>query len=137
VTRYSLDTDTCIALLNGRPAQVRERFIAAQQAGDSFAVSAVVLFELRYGAAKSQHPEATSARLETFLEAPIEVLPLDAEDATDAGAARAALERAGTPIGAYDVVIAGQARRRDFTVVTSNIGEFGRVDRLSVKDWAH
>jgi len=136
VTRYSLDTDTCIALLNGRPAQVRQRFIAAPRAGDSFAVSSVVLFELRYGAAKSQHPEATSSRLETFLEGPIDVLPFDAEDAIDAGAARAVLERAGTPIGAYDVLIAGQARRRGLTVVISNVGEFARVDGLSLEDWA-
>ncbi len=136
MTSYSLDTNTCIALINGRPLVVRERFRQAQQAGNSFAVSTVVVFELRYGVAKSQHPQASGARLEAFLAGPLDVLPLDEDDAVDAGTARAVLERAGTPIGAYDVLIAGQARRRGLTVVTANLSEFERVTGLSWEDWA-
>ena len=64
---YLLDTNACIALINGRPPGVRERFRQAQQRGDTFAVSTVVLHELRYGVAKSQHPAASTARLEAFL----------------------------------------------------------------------
>jgi len=84
------------------PPVVRERFRQAQTAGDSFVVSAVVVFELHYGAAKSQHPQATEARLEAFLAGPLDVLPLDEDDAVDAGTARAALERVGTSIGVYE-----------------------------------
>ncbi|MDQ6672173.1 MAG: type II toxin-antitoxin system VapC family toxin, partial [Chloroflexota bacterium] len=86
---------------------------------------------------KSQYPQASGARLEVFLAGPLDVLPLDEDDAVDAGAARAVLERAGTPIGAYDVLIAGQARRRGLTVVTANVSEFERVTSLSWEDWAH
>ncbi|MGI9148523.1 MAG: PIN domain-containing protein [Chloroflexota bacterium] len=136
MTSYSLDTNACMALINGRPIGVRERFRQAQQAGNSFVVSTVVVFELRYGVAKSQYPQASGARLELFLGRPLDVLPLDEDDAVDAGAARAALERAGTPIGAYDVLIAGQARRRSLTVVTANVSEFRRVADLSWEDWA-
>lgn len=136
MTGYSLDTNACIALINGRPPAVRERFRQAEQAGSSFGLSTIVLFELRYGAAKSQHPEATGARLEMFLTGPLDLLPFDDEDAADVGAARAVLERAGTPIGAYDLLIAGQARRRGLTVVTANAREFGRVASLSWEDWA-
>jgi tRNA(fMet)-specific endonuclease VapC len=46
-----------------------------------------------------------------------------------------ALERSGTPIGAYDLLIAGQALRRGLTVVTANASEFGRVAELSWVDW--
>ena len=49
---------------------------------------------------------------------------------------RAALEGEGQPIGAYDVLIAGQARRRGLTVVTATVGEFSRVDDLAWEDWA-
>jgi tRNA(fMet)-specific endonuclease VapC len=136
LTDYSLDTNACIALINGRPPAVRARFAQAQQAGNSFAVSAVVLFELRYGVAKSQNPSASGARLEAFLAGPLDVFALDVEDAAEAGACRAALERAGTPIGAYDVLIAGQARRRGLTVVTANVSEFSRIAGLAWEDWA-
>lgn len=40
------------------------------------------------------------------------VLPFDADDARHASEVRAALSRVGSPIGAYDVLIAGQARAR-------------------------
>jgi tRNA(fMet)-specific endonuclease VapC len=135
VTSYSLDTNACIALINGRPPAVREQFRQAQQRGDSFAVSTIVLYELRYGVAKSQHPQASDARLQTFLAGPLDVLEFDEDDAADAGAARAALERAGKPVGAYDLLIAGQARRRGLTVVTANVSEFGRVTGLAWEDW--
>ncbi len=112
---------------------MRERFAQAHQAGDSFAVSTIVVFELRYGAAKSRYRDATHARLEAFLAGPLGILAFDEDDAADAGEARAALEQAGAPIG--DVLIAGQARRRGVTVVTANAGEFSRVDGLAWQDW--
>ncbi len=136
MTRYTLDTNACIAMINGRPPIVRERFARAHAAGNTLTVSAVVLFELRYGAAKSQHPAATADRLEAFLAGPLDVLPFGENDAADAGALRATLERAGTPIGAYDLLIAGQARQRGLTVVTANVAEFDRVEDLTWEDWA-
>src|SRR5260370_14207420 len=45
-------------------------------------------------------------------------------------------ERAGTPIGPYDVLVAAQARRRDALLVTANEREFARVPRLKFEDWA-
>ena len=75
-------------------------------------------------------------RLLVFLQLPISILPLEPEDAEEAGEIRAALERAGTPIGPYDVLIAGQARRRDALLVTANSREFARVPGLKTEDWA-
>ena len=62
--------------------------------------------------------------------------PFDQEDAQEAGRVRAELEIAGKPIGAYDVLIAAQARRRRTTLVTSNVTEFDRVAGLKWGDWA-
>ena len=133
---YLLDTNACIALINGTPKDVRRRFQRAIAKGATILVSSVVAFELWYGVAKSQRKEANTQRLEAFLAGPLEWTLFDEEDAQEAGRVRAELEIAGEPIGAHDVLIAGQARRRNATLVTSNMGEFDRVAGLKREDWA-
>jgi tRNA(fMet)-specific endonuclease VapC len=130
---YLLDTNACIALINGTSPAIRGRFQRAVSSGAQIYVSSVVTFELWYGVAKSVH---RSQRLEAFLAGPITLLPLEDEDARVAGSIRAALQASGTPIGAYDVLIAGQAVARQFTLVTANISEFSRVKGLAWQDWA-
>jgi tRNA(fMet)-specific endonuclease VapC len=132
---YLLDTNAVVALLRNKPVQVRERFRQAETAGDYLALSSVVLFELWYGVAKSSQVPENTERLKILLSGDLDLLDFDDEDARTAGQIRAALERAGTPIGAYDLLIAGQALRRGLTVVTANTGEFGRVAGLSWQDW--
>lgn len=133
---HLLDTNACIALINGNPPPVRARFRQATAAGSGVAVSAVVAFELWYGVAKSARRAANAARLEAFFAGPLDLLPFDDEDARVAGQVRATLEASGTPIGAYDVLIAGQALRRGATLVTANVAEFARVAGLAWEDWA-
>ena len=58
------------------------------------------------------------------------------DDAREAGDIRAALERTGTPIGPYDVLIAAQARRRGAMLATANVREFARVPGLRLVDWS-
>jgi tRNA(fMet)-specific endonuclease VapC len=133
---YLLDTNACIALINGTPPNVRPRLERALKDGASVAVSAVVAFELWYGAAKRARRYADRRRLETFFAGPLELVPFDDEDARAADQVRAALEAAGSPIGAYDLLIAGQALRYDATLVTANTAEFSRVSDLRWEDWA-
>ncbi len=131
-----LDTNAVIAVLNDRTSPVRAGIEAAIGLGRTLSISSIVLFELRYGAAKSARPERNAQRIVDFLSGPIEVLPFEPADADEAGDIRAALERAGTPIGPYDVLVAAQARRRDALLVTANQREFARVPRLKFEDWA-
>lgn len=133
---YLLDTNACIALINGRPESVRRRFERVSTAGEVIATSSVVLFELWYGVTKSQRPKVNAERVATFLAGPLEILDFSAEDAEHAGRIRAALEIAGKPIGAYDLLIAGQAIRNKATLVTANSSEFARVRGLRLQDWA-
>ena len=133
---YLLDTNACIALINGTPKEVRQRFQRAINKGATMLVSSVVAFELWYGVAKSQRKEANTQRLEAFLAGPLEWTAFDEEDAQEAGLVRAELEVAGKPIGAYDVLIAAQARRRGTTLVTSDIAEFDRVTGVKWEDWS-
>jgi tRNA(fMet)-specific endonuclease VapC len=133
---YLLDTNACIALINRTSAAVRSRFQRAMGGGANIYVSSVVTFELWYGVAKSLYQSQNTQRLEVFLTGPIILLPLEKEDARVAGSVRASLQASGTPIGAYDVLIAGQALARRYTLVTANVSEFARVKGLSWQDWA-
>ena len=133
---YVLDTNACIALINGNPASVRGRFQKAVGTDAQIFVPAIVSFELWNGVAKSARPALNTQLLGTFLSGPVIELPFNDEDARAAGAIRAALEASGRPIGAYDLLIAGQALARQLTLVTANVSEFPRVKGLSWQDWA-
>lgn len=133
---YLLDTNACIALINGSPASVRKRLQRAAADGSQVFVSSVVVFELWYGVAKSSREDFNTERLKAFLSGPVTLLPLAEEDARVAGSIRAALEISGKPIGAYDVLIAGQALNGQLTLVTANVSEFSRVQGLAWQDWA-
>jgi tRNA(fMet)-specific endonuclease VapC len=136
MTTYLLDTNACIALINGHEANVRRRFQRAVARESVILLSSIVAFELWYGVAKSQRKESNTARLEAFFAGPLEWAPFDDEDARAAGTIRGELETAGKPIGAYDVLLAGQARRHGATLVTSNSKEFARIAALKWEDWA-
>jgi tRNA(fMet)-specific endonuclease VapC len=129
--RHMLDTNLCIRLLRDRPASLRPRFNAE---ADTLCISAITLTELLHGAAKSAKPVENRREVEGFA-ARLAVLPFDEAAAAHAGEIRAALERRGTPIGAYDVPIAGHARSQGLVVVTGNLGEFRRIEGLRAEDW--
>jgi tRNA(fMet)-specific endonuclease VapC len=89
-------------------------------------VPAIVMCELWYGVRKSARPDAKAAALSMFLTLGVVPWPFDPEDADEAGIVRVDLERAGTPIGPNDILIAAQARRRAALLVTANTAEFAR-----------
>ena len=128
--RYLLDANAVIALLNDTTSPIARR--VRRYAPRDIGVSAVVVYELYYGAFKSQRVEKNVARVNA-LQFP--VLEFDQEDARQAGEIRAHLALKGTPIGPYDVLIAGQAKARKLTLVTHNTTEFTRVLGLKVEDW--
>jgi tRNA(fMet)-specific endonuclease VapC len=136
MTTYLLDTNACIALINGTEINVRRRLKRAVARESVILLSSIVAFELWYGVAKSQRKDSNTQRLETFLGGPLEWALFDEDDARAAGTVRAELETVGRPVGAYDVLLAGQARRRGATLVTSNTKEFARVQGLKWEDWA-
>lgn len=133
---YLLDTNACIALINGKPASVRTKFQTATDKGAKIFVSSIAAFELWYGVAKSSRREFNRKRLEAFFAGPLYLLPFANEDGEIAGAIRADLEANGKPIGAYDLLIAGQAMRNKLTLVTANLLEFARIKALIWTDWA-
>jgi len=133
---YSLDTNACIALINGSSVPVRRRFKEALSAGSVICVSTVAVHELWYGVAKSARRDYNTERVQAFLSGPVRLMAFDDADARAAGEVRALLEQERRPIGAYDSLLAGQAARRGFTLVTANVREFERVDGLMWEDWS-
>ena len=132
---YLLDTNACIALINGNPPTVRAKFRKATDLGGQVFVSSIALFELWYGVAKSSRRDFDKKRLEAFFAGPIHPLSFEDQDAEIAGAIQADLESIGKPIGAYDLLIAGQAIRNKLTLITANLSEFARIKGLAWSDW--
>lgn len=133
---FCLDTNVVIGAMTGRAPHLIARLAAELRRGAPPAIPAVVLFELRYGVAKSAFPDRNLARLDDFLVATPHILSFDAADAAEAGDIRAFLEADGKPIAPYDLLIAAQIRRRGAILVTTNRREFERVPGLMVTDWA-
>ena len=126
---YLLDTNAVIALMKGHTGFLTR---LRQHKPRNFAMPSIVAHELYFGAYTSRHAADNLRRVEALQ---FEILDFDPEDARRAGEVRAQLASAGTPIGTYDVLIAGQALARSLTLVTHNMREFQRVSGLSVEDW--
>ena len=97
-------------------------------------LSSVVKAELLYGARKSTRVAENLSLLERFFDT-IASLPFDDRCAEDYGLLRAELDRAGTPIGPNDLLIAATARVHRAILVTHNVREFSRVAELRTEDW--
>ncbi|MGI9462724.1 MAG: type II toxin-antitoxin system tRNA(fMet)-specific endonuclease VapC [Aestuariivirgaceae bacterium] len=129
--RYLLDTNICIYVIKNRPPALREKF---NRESPRMAISMVALMELYFGAEKSVHPKRNRDVIEAFA-ARLQVLDYGAKAALHTAEIRAALAAAGTPIGTYDVMIAGHGRSEGLIMVTNNRREFDRVDGLQIENW--
>ena len=127
--RFLLDTNAVIALLRGNE-QFRSRLELHVPA--DVGVSSIVHHELCFGAHKSSRREANLAEIRGLQ---IDTVPFSKADAERSGEIRALMQSRGTPIGPYDVLIAGQALARSLTLVTHNLREFDRIPGLSLEDW--
>lgn len=126
---FLLDTNAVIAAFKGHDG-VLSRIKA--RSPQHVAISSIVIHELYYGAFKSARRLENLMRVNALR---FPVLEFDRDDARCAGDIRARLSASGSPIGPYDVLIAGQALSRSLILVTRNGREFARVDGLKIEDW--
>lgn len=129
--RYMLDTNILIYTIRNRPEVVRRRFEAHD---GEMCASSVTAMELLYGAHKSQAVRRNLDVVEGLL-ARLDILDFDLAAAEQTGQIRAELASRGTPIGPFDVMIAGHARSSGLGLVTNDQAEFGRVDGLRLENW--
>lgn len=130
----SLDTNVMVDVVNGRRPDVRAKYDEALHRGDQLVTCALAAHELLYGASISARPEVHVARANALL-ADLEVVDLTFGDGLAAVPVRQVLRRRGQAIGTWDLLIAGQALNRGWTLVSANLREFGRVDGLETQDW--
>ena len=129
---FLLDTNVCIAFLNGRDKGVRDKLLAMDP--ESVRLCSVVRAELLYGARNSDHVDANLGRLNEFLSA-FESLPFDDACADHYGIVRAQLRRGGLTIGPNDLLIAAIALANDQALITRNQQEFHRIPGLRLVSW--
>lgn len=130
--KFLLDTDTCIYALK-QEGPVLAALLAHRR--EDVGISVLTEAELRLGAAKSASAIRTLRLLENFLR-PLGIVEFTSEDAVSYAQVRAKLERAGTPIGPLDTLIAAQAVGRKLVLVSNNVREFKRVSGLRVENWS-
>ena len=129
--KYLLDTDTLIYVFK-RAGNCLARL--NPQNDSDVAISTINLFELEYGMGKSDNRIKMDSYVLSLCRR-YAVLDFDRAASVQAGAMRALLHTRGTPIGPYDVQIAGIALANNLTVVTRNMREFSRVPQLKVENW--
>lgn len=130
MTPFLLDTNAVISLLNDKESMLAKK--VRQHNPSEICISSIVSHELFYGAFKSKRSKQNIALVECLQ---FEVLEFDKEDSRVSGEIRALLSLSGTPIGPYDVLIAGQAKARGLVLVTNNTSEFSRVSGLLIENW--
>ena len=129
---FLLDTDACIYALK-QNRNVLDQLLSKSR--EEILVSVITEAELRTGAAMSTSAIKTLRLVENFLR-PLTIADFTSDDAIVYAHVRAKLERAGTPIGPLDTLIAAQAVARNLTLVSNNEREFRRVSGLRLENWA-
>ena len=129
---YLFDTNICIYIIKNKYKQIAKKM---QEVGiEEICISSITVAELEYGIAKSSKKEENRLALLEFL-IPFTILDFDQNDATKYGQLRYNLQKAGTPIGNMDLLIASQALARDMTLITNNEKEFSRIQGLKIENW--
>ena len=129
---YLLDTDTIIFSLKGH-ASVRENL--RTHFHDPMKISVITLMELYYGAYKSQKVTSNLAKIKT-LENSLEIIPLGKESVEIFGIYKSKLEKAGTPLDDFDLMLASCALAHNLVLVTNNVKPFRGIEGLKLANWA-
>ncbi len=128
---YVLDTNTLIYFFKGVGNVSR---ILLSKPPREIGIPSIVLYELEVGIAKSKAPRKRLQQLENIISI-INVLPFTAKEARSSATVRAQLERTGIPIGPIDILISGTAIANQAILVTHNVKEFKRINKLKIEDW--
>ena len=129
---YLLDTDTIIYSLKSNPT-VKKNLEARIDVHMSLSV--VTLMELYYGAYKSEKVASNLSKIK-IIEKSFEIIPTEREVVDIFGMIKADLERSGTPLDDFDLIIAACALTHNLTLVSNNTRHFERIPGLKLDNWA-
>lgn len=101
-------------------------------------ISALTVMEIEYGVLLVPGKKSIAIKevISDLIES-IKIIPFSKEIAIEAALIRANLRKEGQPIGSYDVLIAATAVHANLTMVTANIGEFKRINKLEIQNWRY
>jgi tRNA(fMet)-specific endonuclease VapC len=128
-----LDADILSFLVRGQDTIVQN---LQNTPPEWLAISTVTLMEIEYGLQRKPEKRHHIEKILLPFITQTNVVPYSLEDARTTAMARASLAGQGTPIGPYDILLAGVALSRGLTVVTGNVKEFRRIPGLVVEDWS-
>ncbi len=126
-----LDTNIISNLVRFPQGKVAKKVI--QKGNDSICASIVAACEVRFGA-KKRASKKLSNQVEAVLST-MKIIPFQEPADRHYSTLRCYLEKAGTPIGPNDMLIAAHALSLNLTLVTNNVREFSRVPNLNVENW--
>ena len=131
---FLFDTDIITNIFKRKPSAQLIRRLSDTPSSLQY-ISTITVFEIVYGAAKSNRPEYHLKNLETILLPAVNVVGFDAKAAYVCGQLRAELEQEGLPLDLADLQIAAIALSGNFTLVTGNTKHFQRIKTLHVENW--
>ena len=129
--RYILDTNTIIYFFNGT-GNISQRLLSLPP--KEIGIPAIVYYELLFGISKSTSQKEKIHQLRLLIDA-ANLIPFGEKEAHAAAKIRANLEKRGLPIGPMDMLIGATALANRAILVTHNLKEFKRINRLEVEDW--
>ena len=125
---YLLDTDTIIYSLKGHE-NIEENL--KRHLHDSLSICVITLMELYYGAYKSQKVESNLAKIRA-LENTFDIIPVGQESIQIFGLVKSKLEKKGTALDDFDLILASVALTHNLILVTNNIKHFRRIEGLKL-----
>jgi tRNA(fMet)-specific endonuclease VapC len=129
--KYVLDTNTLIYYFKGI-GNIATQLLATPP--NDIGIPTIVLYELEVGIAKSVRPRKRKAQLQEFISL-VNIIPISDAEAKCAAGIRVKLEKKGSLIGPYDILIAASAMANNNILVTHNQREFQRIRGLKLEDW--
>src|SRR3990172_11197155 len=131
MSRYVLDTDTCIYWLKGNKL-IEKKIVNAGL--ENVCITIITECELFYGAFKSSKAERNLQVIDE-LRGKTTTIHTRPDVAPVFGKKKADLERIGRPLDDADLLIACLALVTGATLVTNNTRHFSRISGLKLENW--
>ena len=129
---YLLDTCTVSDFVKGDESTIKQ---LKAKSPIQIKVSAITAYELNYGLEKNPRIKTTIREAVLGFLSDVDIMPFQKEESQHAAIIRSNLEKAGQPIGPYDILIASTALAHSLILVTSNEKEFSRIPDLKLENW--
>ena len=129
--QYLLDTNICIFFLRGL---LDYKIIINDKGLENCYISEITVFELKFGAEKSNNPKKSHVAVDRFIQG-LSIIPIYG-CAKRYAEEKVRLRKNGTPLhDEFDLLIGVTAIENQLTLVTDNLKDFKNLEGLKVENW--